>query len=276
MYNPETKKIIVSKDVKFDESKSWNWEEELGNKGLTWEEMMDESEEVRMENPNQEENDEEEEAGIEQNPQEAVAAENAEIGTQLRDGARRAKKALMWMKDYVCKGMRSIVEEDGDEAMAMFIAEEDPVSFDDAAQHDKWRSATEAEIKAIEENNTWELVELPDGAKVIGVKWIFKTKFNEKGEVDKFKAILVAKGYHQTYGVDFHEVFALVARWYTIRLILGLAAQEEWKVFQLDVKSAFFHGELNEDVYIEQPRGFEVGEASEKVYKLRKALYGLK
>lgn len=126
------------------------------------------------------------------------------------------------------------------------------------------------------DNNTWELVDLPDGAKVIGVKWVFKTKFNEKGAIDKFKARLVAKGFHQTHGVDFHEVFAPVARWDTIRLILGLAAQQGWNVLQLDVKSAFLHGELSEDVYVEQPKGFESRDEEGKVYKLNKALYGLR
>lgn len=103
---------------------------------------------------------------------------------------------------------------------------------------------------------------------MIGVKWIFKTKLNEKGEVDKFKARLVAKGYHQRQGVDFHEVFAPIARWDTIRTILAKAAQSGWKVYQLDVKSVFLHGELKEDVYIEQPQGFEVNGEADKVYKL--------
>lgn len=134
----------------------------------------------------------------------------------------------------------------------------------------------ETEIKSIEDNRTWELVELPAEAKVIGVKWVFKTKYNEKGEVDKFKARLVAKGYHQTQGIDFHEVFAPVARWDTIRTLLGVAAQKEWTVLQLDVKSAFLHGELNEEVYVKQPPGFEIRDEADKVYKLRKALYGLK
>lgn len=136
--------------------------------------------------------------------------------------------------------------------MALFLAAEDPEKYEDAAQHEVWRRAMEAEIKSIEENNTWELVELPDEAKVIGVKWVFKTKFNEKGEIEKFKARLVAKGYHQTQ------------------------AQRGWEVFQLDVKSAFLHGELNEEVFVEQPLGFEVRDAANKVYKLRKALYGLR
>lgn len=111
---------------------------------------------------------------------------------------------------------------------------------------------------------------------MIGVKWVYKTKYNEKGEVDKFKARLVAKGYHQREGIDFHEVFALVARWDTIRVILATAARRGWMLFQLDVKSAFLHGELREDVYVDQPEGFEDQRDTRRVYKLRNALYGLK
>ena len=172
--------------------------------------------------------------------------------------------------------MSLFIEQCGDEMVAMCVAEDDPERFDEAVKHERWRRAMEAEIKSIEENNTWELVELPADAKVIGVKWVFKTKFNEKGEVDKFKARLVAKGFHQTQGVDFHEVFAPVARWDTIRLLLGAAACKGWNVFQLDVKSAFIHGDLQEDVYVEQPPGFEIRDENDKVYKLQKALYGLR
>ncbi|PNX60516.1 copia-type polyprotein, partial [Trifolium pratense] len=130
------------------------------------------------------------------------------------------------------------------------------------------------EMQSIEKNQTWELTSLPDGANVIGVKWIFKTKHNEKGEIDKHKARLVAKGYNQKHGIDYDEVFAPVARWDTIRSILAIATRESWKVFQLDVKSAFLHGELSEDIYVEQPPGYQ--REKNKVYKLKKALYGLK
>ena len=99
---------------------------------------------------------------------------------------------------------------------------------------------------------------------------------NELGEVDKYKARLVAKGYAQQYGIDFSEVFALVARMDTIRLLVALVACRGWDIFQLDVKSAFLHGELNEDVYVEQPKGYEKKGEEHKVYKLHKALYGLK
>jgi hypothetical protein len=132
------------------------------------------------------------------------------------------------------------------------------------------------EIDAIEKNNTWELTNLPSGAKTIGLKWIFKTKLNENGEVEKYKARLVAKGYSQQYGVDYTEVFAPVARWDTIRMVISLAAQKGWNVYQLDVKSAFLHGELNEQVFVDQPQGYVKKGDELKVYKLKRALYGLK
>ncbi|CAJ2640974.1 unnamed protein product [Trifolium pratense] len=130
------------------------------------------------------------------------------------------------------------------------------------------------EIQAIERNDTWELATLPEGAKKIEVKWIYKTKYNEKGEIEKHKARLVAKGYSQQHGIDYNEVFAPVARWDTIRTILAVAASENWTIYQLDVKSAFLHGELTENVYVEQPKGYQ--KKGDKVYKLKKALYGLK
>ncbi|CAJ2662180.1 unnamed protein product [Trifolium pratense] len=133
----------------------------------------------------------------------------------------------------------------------------------------------DAEISAIESNDTWELTALPAGVKKIGVKWIYKTKYNEQGKIEKYKARLVAKGYSQQQGIDYNEVFAPVARWDTIRTILAIAALKNWYVFQLDVKSAFLHGELNEEVYVDQPLGYQK-ENRQLVYRLKKSLYGLK
>ncbi|GKC06953.1 retrovirus-related pol polyprotein from transposon TNT 1-94 [Tanacetum coccineum] len=118
--------------------------------------------------------------------------------------------------------------------------------------------------------------DLPHGAKKVGVKWVYKTKYNENGEVEKYKARLVAKGYTQKCGIDYTEVFAPVARLETVRLVMSLAAQNDWVLFQLDVKSAFLHGELNEEVFIDQPPGYIKKGAEQKVYRLKKALYGLK
>ncbi|GLT34761.1 hypothetical protein SLA2020_092600 [Shorea laevis] len=132
------------------------------------------------------------------------------------------------------------------------------------------------EIEAIERNNSWKLSELPEGKKTVGVKWVYKTKLKENGEVDKYKACLVVKGYKQEFGVDYQEVFTSVARHDTIKLVISLAAQNSWPVFQPDVKLAFLHGDLDEQVFIEQtPSYVKVGN-EHKVYKLKRALYGLK
>lgn len=128
----------------------------------------------------------------------------------------------------------------------------------------------------IEKNLTWELVDLPKDRDVIGVKWIFKTKFNQDGSIQKHKARLVARGFTQKPGIDFFETFALVARLETIRTLIALAAQKNWLIYQLDVKSAFLNGVLEEEVNVEQPQGFLVEGGEDKVYKLKKALYGLK
>lgn len=174
------------------------------------------------------------------------------------------------MQDYVTGEGLS-----GDESLnaMLMLTEDDPNTFEEAVKSKKWRDAMNAEIESIEKNKTWELTTLPDGVKSIGVKWVFKTKFNESGEIDKCKARLVAKGYAQQYGIDYTEVFAPIARLDTIRLILALAAQQSWNVFQLYVKSAFLHGELNEEIFVQQPQGYEKKGEEDKVYKLRKALY---
>ncbi len=132
------------------------------------------------------------------------------------------------------------------------------------------------EIKMIKKNDTWKLVQKPQDKEVIGLKWVYKTKFNEDGSIQKHKARLVAKGYSQQPGIDFNETYAPVVRMETIRLVLALAAQFKLTVYQLDVKSAFLNGELEEEVYVEQPQGYVIKGKEDKVYRLRKALYGLK
>ncbi|KAK0588971.1 hypothetical protein LWI29_007900 [Acer saccharum] len=127
-----------------------------------------------------------------------------------------------------------------------------------------------------QKNQTWQLVDHPKNREIIGVKWIFKIKFNQDGSIQKHKARLVARGFSQKPSIDFYETFAPVARLETIRTLIALAAQKRWKIYQLDVKSAFLNGALKEEVYMEQPQGFLAGGEENKVYKLRKALYGLK
>jgi hypothetical protein len=134
----------------------------------------------------------------------------------------------------------------------------------------------EEELLIIQKNNTWTLVDRPEGRKVIRVKWIYRTKLNADNSINKHKARLVVKGYAQIFGVDYSDTFTLVARLDTIRLLLAISAQKGWKVFQLDVKSAFLNEVLQEEIYVEQPDGFVIQGAKDKVYLLQKALYGLK
>lgn len=178
------------------------------------------------------------------------------------------------MHDY--ESGAELSEEEIGAGMVLFSSHNDPPNFVEAAKEEKWIEAMKRELQAIEKNNTWELVVLPAQAKTIGVKWVFKTKLNEDGQVDKYKARLVVKGYAQKEGIDYDEVFAPVARWNTIRIMLAVAAQKGWTMYQLDVNSAFLYGELKEVVYVDQPEGFVKKGEEDKVYRLNKALYGLK
>ena len=152
----------------------------------------------------------------------------------------------------------------------------DPVDFDEAVKKDVWIKAMDEEIDAIERNNTWNLVDLPEDKNCIGVKWIYKTKLNADGDVEKYKAILVAQGFSQQPGIDYNETFAPVAIIDMVRMVLAIAAHNKWYVHQMDVMSAFLNGSLEEEVYVRQPPGYEVDGQEEKVYRLKKALYGLK
>jgi hypothetical protein len=132
------------------------------------------------------------------------------------------------------------------------------------------------ELDQIEKNGTWELVPRPKNKNVIGTKWVFRNKLNEDGQVTRNKARLVCKGYAQIEGINFEETFAPVARMEAICLLLAYACSKNVKVYQMDVKSTFLNGELEEEVYIEQPEGFQLSENTDYVCKLKKALYGLK
>ena len=131
-------------------------------------------------------------------------------------------------------------------------------------------------VECIEKNQTWELVNAPKDKDVISVKWIYKTKQDADGNVQKNKEIMVEKGFTQQPDIEFNETFAPVARMDTVRIVLDIVAQNKWHVHQMDVKSAFLNGYLQEEVYVEQPQGYEVPGQEHKVYRLKKALYGLK
>ncbi|GJX34164.1 retrovirus-related pol polyprotein from transposon TNT 1-94 [Tanacetum coccineum] len=125
-------------------------------------------------------------------------------------------------------------------------------------------------------NDVWELVPQPKNMTIIGTKWVFRNKLDENGIVSRNKARLVAQGYNQQEGIDYDETYAPVARLESIRILLAYACALDFKLFQMDVKSAFLNGFINEEVYVAQPLGFIDFEKPDHVYKLKKALYGLK
>ncbi|CAL8174598.1 unnamed protein product [Prunus armeniaca] len=151
-----------------------------------------------------------------------------------------------------------------------------PTKLQDALSNPKWMDAMNVEMDALNKNKTWDLVPLPQGKKAVGCIWVFTLKHKADGSIDRYKARLVAKGYTQTYGVDYLETFAPVAKLNTLRVLLSLATNHDWPLSQFDVKNAFLHGDLKEEIYMDLPTGISVTFQEGVVCKLRKSLYGLK
>ncbi|KAJ4789254.1 polyprotein [Rhynchospora pubera] len=233
LYNHVTNKIIVSRNIMFDETASWSWSKER-----------------------------EEEEGNNEQPQIGTrSSDPMPITNQIQNSEKPVKK------------MRSI-QELYEATQVLYVA--DPLTYEEAADKKEWIDAMMEEMRAIEQNQTWKPVKLPENRTAIGVKWVYKTKFGADGSVLKCKARLVAKGYAQQQGIDYEETFSPVARFETVRLLMAVTVQLKQSIYQFDVKSAFLNGELIEEVYVEQPEGFEVKGKENWVYQLSKALYGLK
>ncbi|CAN0920234.1 Retrovirus-related Pol polyprotein from transposon TNT 1-94 [Linum grandiflorum] len=252
LYNPLKNEVVISRDVIFDEMAEWSWKTQDTQPSPTNEIL----ENPTTTTPNQ----------GDQNPNQNKSPTRSPNRDNFRDVVTDSDSPPLRVRS-----LRDIYESSHE---AYFSCE--PQTFEEAAKDKLWTEAMDTEISMIEKNKTWELVDKPKDKPVIGLKWVYKTKFNEDGSIQKHKARLVAKGYSQQPGIDFHETYAPVARMETIRTVIALAAQMELPLYQLDVKSAFLNGELEEEVYVEQPRGYEKKGGEGKVYRLRKVLYGLK
>ena len=156
---------------------------------------------------------------------------------------------------------------------------EEPSCYEEAMLKDdkrKWERAMKSEMDSLHKNSTWELVHLPNGKRALPCKWVYKMKVTGNDGKPKYKARLVAKGFRQQQGVDFEEIFSPVVKMTTLRCVLALAAREDMELVQMDVKTAFLHGDLHEDIYMQQPEGFIEKGREHLVCKLKKSLYGLK
>ncbi|GJY55896.1 putative ribonuclease H-like domain-containing protein [Tanacetum coccineum] len=158
---------------------------------------------------------------------------------------------------------------------ACFLSQLEPSSVAQALNDPAWIEAMQEEMQQFVNQEVWKLVPLPDGKIAIGTKWILKNKRDARGIVVRNKARLVAQGHRQEEGIDYDEVFAPVARIEAIRLFLAFASYMGFMVYQMDVKSAFLYGEIEEEVYVTQPKGFEDPHFPKHVYRVVKALYGL-
>jgi hypothetical protein len=140
----------------------------------------------------------------------------------------------------------------------------------------KWISAMEEEMESLRSNETWQLQPLPEGRRQIRNKWVYTVKYDSANRPTRFKARLVAKGFSQKEGIDFNETFAPVVRHELVRVILSAAAAHDLEIIQLDVKTAFLHGDLHEEIFMDQPSGFISSDSPNHACRLLKSLYGLK
>ncbi|GJV81324.1 ribonuclease H-like domain-containing protein [Tanacetum coccineum] len=151
----------------------------------------------------------------------------------------------------------------------------EPTTYYDAVKDVRWVEAMNNEIEALIRNNTWTLTDLPIGRKTIDNKWLYKIKYKASGQVDKYKARVVAKGFSQREGIDFDETFSPVVKMVTIRCLICIVVSNDWPLFQLDVNNAFLYGDLNEDIYMSLPLGFECSDKTKHGFVQSKNDYSL-
>ncbi|KAL2241729.1 UNVERIFIED_CONTAM: Retrovirus-related Pol polyprotein from transposon TNT 1-94 [Sesamum indicum] len=250
-------KVLISRDVTFNENEMPCLEK---NQNLEKEQTF-----IKVENnlgDNQQEGESENTLEIETDS-ETENVENLEPNPlenyQLaRDRNRRQIRAPTRLRDF---------------ETALNIEMTESTSIDEAMKSKQWLSAMNEEMKSLEENKTWVLVPKPKNASIVDCKWIYKIK--QENPI-KYKARLVAKGFTQKEGIDYNEIFSPVVKYTTVRIILALTAHYNWELKQMDVKTAFLHGDLDENIYMCQPAGFIDKSKPDFVCLLKKSLYGLK
>jgi hypothetical protein len=247
LYEPLSKKIIKSRDVYF------NNEEEIkrienkpieGSANIPLEDTLKESIQKDLPQGN-----------------EPLSEEDSDNKDTTTPYLRRSTRIKQPPKKYW-------ITDSNQHAEANIAYLEEPQTFQEAISGDnakEWEEAMKSELGSIEKNQTWTLTILPPGRKAIGSKWVYRLKYNTDGVIERYKARLVAKGYSQKAGIDYTETFAPVSKFASIRLLLAIAAKEDYELHQMDVQSAFLNGDLEEEIYMNQPEGF-IEEGKENMF----------
>lgn len=264
LVDPENpSKCIKSRDVQFIEGKSvQNIDSNLNQDNTNDLEFLNNMEQVESENPSEE-------------------YPNLDVSdTSSSSSYDHEPTDVSWNPNMTSDDASSEEIEDPVEMVMTASAHIDvPLSLQEALSgHEKehWEKAMAEEYESFENNKAWNLTELPPGKKAVKCKWVFKKKYDADGKLVRYKARLVAKGFTQTYGIDYKETYSPVVRYSTIRTLLALAVNLDMDVDHMDVKTAFLNGDLKETVFMEQPEGYGVKGKENYVFKLNKAIYGLK
>ncbi|CAH9062481.1 unnamed protein product [Cuscuta epithymum] len=271
LWDPKEKKVFRSRDVVFHEDLTIEDIEKptmsrKSNEGVQVSNEVPEEDKVHEDNSEAEEDEETEESARQGETQSTPSDTDDGSSSQMVPTVRRSERGHIPSTRYTSSEYL-LLTEDGE-----------PESFQEAVSHkdkEKWLIAMQDELESLQKNQTYEIVELPKGKKALRNKWVFKLKKDANGQVVKHKARLVVKGFQQKKGIDFDEIFAPVVKMTSIRIILGLAASMNLELEQMDVKTAFLHEDLKEEIYMQQPEGFE-NSNDNFVCKLSKSLYGLK
>ncbi|KAL0641354.1 hypothetical protein Bca4012_102580 [Brassica carinata] len=346
-YDPATRRVLVSRDVKFIETKGYyeekNWEdlEDLSQEPRNMAENLrnilerlgvnmsqDKVREPERTTPLDHEGGNESESGVQEQHQgdsghhdqevteevenvpqvrvdeqgevhdhEEVSETETEVQAEvqaedqvqaLRRSTRIKRDASNWVNtrvyynaqavEHPSQAVCSFAEYPEEHMVFMCNLDENeiPRSYEEAMKHKGWRDSVGDERDAMIRNDTWYESELPKGKKAVSSRWIFTIKYLANGEIDRRKTRLVARGFTQTYGEDYIDTFAPVAKLHTIRIVLSIATNLEWDLWQMDVKNAFLQGELEDEVYMHPPPGLEHLVKPGNVLRLKKAIYGLK
>lgn len=260
LYNPNTRKVTVARDVMFNEGNTTG--ALVNDPEYT---VYSSTEEVQEDVPETDLPDRK----IEERTRDVVREEN--ISQPVKKGPTlRDRKTLRAPDRFnVCQATID---------MACAAIYNEPQTYQEAIADEnakKWNDAMKEEMDSLNKHETWTLTSLPPDRQAIGCKWVYKIKRRPDGRVERYKARLCAKGYSQKMGIDYKETFSPVIRYDSIRVLLALATIHDIEILQFDIKTVFLYGDLTEDIYMMQPEGFQNGEP-DMVCKLRKSLYGLK